>query len=107
MVFAFCLFLPLNFISGKDNQWLIPINVSMEKGIRKHECACIYLGRNNIHVNCRPQASELGSNMKNKERRQTAPRAQRCLDYHLDPSAEVQHYLVMLQKSWEKMILRN
>lgn len=67
MTFAFWLFLPLNFISGKDHQWLTSIDIAMEKSIRKHECVCIYFGWNNIHVNCRPQASELGSNTKNKE----------------------------------------
>lgn len=45
--------------------------------------------------------------MKNEERSQTAPMAEKCLDYHLDPSAEVQHGLVTLQKSQEKRVLRS
>lgn len=108
MAFAFWLFLSLSFVSGKDQtRGQLLLIYLWKTSIGKHLRACICFGWNNIYVNCRPQTSEQGSNTKNKEKRQTAPRTERYLDYHLDPPAEVQHDLVMLQKSWEKMILRD
>lgn len=89
-------FFPLTFISRKDCQKSISLDIFKGKGIRKYVPAFI------LDVSCRLQIPELGGNVKSQERSQTARVAKRCLDCHLGPSAEAQHGLVTLQKSQEK-----
>lgn len=82
-------FFPLIFISRKDSQKSFLLIYLREKVLENSNVPAFIL-------------DELGGNVKSQERSQTAPVAERCLDYHLGPSAKVQHGLVTAEIPGEK-----